>query len=317
MLDALKFVQGSVNSKDLVPALAHFCIRDNRITGFNGRLALSAPLAVDLECYPRAKDFYNAVRACESTVELHVTASQRLSVRSDNFQAFIEQVPAESYPAIAPEGVRVELKGNILPALRLLYDITCEDVSRPWAASVLFDGGTVMTTNNIVLAQYWLGHHFPYRISIPRYAVAEMIRIGEEPLFVQLTSHSATMHYAGERWLRTQLVSPQWPDILPLLESVSTQEAQDIPEGFFDALETLMPFIAADGRVYLMDDCVSTAEVEGASVVVKGLRKSGAYNVHMLRILQGAVSSAAFAAHPKPAAIFGPQLRGAIIGMRV
>ena len=45
MLNELKFVQGSVAKKELLPSLTHFKIEDGHIRGFNGTIAISAPKA--------------------------------------------------------------------------------------------------------------------------------------------------------------------------------------------------------------------------------------------------------------------------------
>ena len=67
MLEVLKFVKGAVGKKDYVPALTHFQIADGRITGFNGKISLSSPIALDLECCPKAIPFVKAIEACTDT----------------------------------------------------------------------------------------------------------------------------------------------------------------------------------------------------------------------------------------------------------
>ena len=45
MLKALKFVQGAVSKKDLVPALTHFRIENGTVRSYNGMLALCTPIS--------------------------------------------------------------------------------------------------------------------------------------------------------------------------------------------------------------------------------------------------------------------------------
>ena len=57
-----------------------------------------------------------------------------------------------------------------------------EDASRPWARGVLFDSQFARATNNIVIVEYWLGSTvFPIPINMPKSAITEVLRIGEEP----------------------------------------------------------------------------------------------------------------------------------------
>ena len=54
MLKELKFVQGAVSSKDFIPALTHFRIENGTVRSFNGLLALCSPIALDIDCTPKA-----------------------------------------------------------------------------------------------------------------------------------------------------------------------------------------------------------------------------------------------------------------------
>lgn len=48
MLKDLKFVQGAVAKKDLLPAMTHFRIENGHVRSFNGQMAISSPVAFDL-----------------------------------------------------------------------------------------------------------------------------------------------------------------------------------------------------------------------------------------------------------------------------
>jgi hypothetical protein len=314
MLSTLKFVQGAVSKKDFIPALSHFRIRNGRITGFDGKLSISAPIGIDLDCCPKAETFVRAIEACGDTVSLQLNAAKKLAIRSGKFRATIETVDEQAYPDVAPEGITVEHTGELLPTLRLLYEFTTEDASRPWATGILFNGQSAFATNNVVLIEHWLGYHFPYRVNLPRYAVREVLRIGEEPEHVQLTHNNMTLHYTGDRWLRMQLNEEAWPDATGLLNGLPTS-APPAPEGLFDALETLKPFVDDMGRVYVLGDRVATAEEEGASIDVPGLPATGVYNLRMLLLLRDVATHIGFAEYPGKVPFYGSKLRGCVVGI--
>lgn len=314
MLDALKFVRGAVSTKEFVPALTHFHIHDRRVTGYNGKMSLSAPIPLDVDCCPKAIPFVKAIEACEETAQLHLTPTGRLAIRSGKFKANIETLAGDVYPEVAPEGLPVYLDGHLLHVLTTLYDFSAEDASRPWAAGVLLDGNTATATNNVVVVQQWLGYHFPYRTNLPRYAVKEMLRIGEEPVGMMLSDKNATFFYEGDRWLRTQLNSLEWPNIDDLLNRLQDATGHPIPSGLFEALETLVPFVDDQNRAYLHDNMVSTGE-DGASVEVPGVPGGSVFNLKMLRLLAKVAVSINFSAYPDPVPFVGDKLRGAIAGM--
>lgn len=318
MLDALKFVKGAVSTKDFVPALTHFQIANGRVTGFNGRISLSAPIPLDIDCTPKAAPFVAAIEACTETAQLNLAANGKLRVRSGKFSAHVDCIANSEFPAVVPEGVAIQMTGPLLPALTILNEFTADDASRPWATGVLLDGSSAYATNNVVILEHWLGYFFPYRLNVPRTTVREMIRIGEEPVAMQATNGSITFHYSGERWLRSTLNAMEWPDVGGLfakVQATGADQLQDVPEELFDALDTLAPFVDPTGKLWIGEGVVATAEQDGASVEVPGL-PACSFNHRMLSLLRGVAKKAAFAAYPAPVAFYGDAVRGAIAGMR-
>jgi DNA polymerase III sliding clamp (beta) subunit (PCNA family) len=315
MLDSLRFVQGAVAKKDFVPALTHFKIQGGFIRGFNGMLGLSCPIDIDLDVNPKALQFVKAIQACKDTIQLHMTPSGKLSIKSGKFKVLVD-CHQDSFPEVHPEGEEVPLNGNLLDTLKTLFPFIAEDASRPWARGILFRGQSAYATNNITLVERWLGTPFPVEINIPKTAVAELLRIGEEPTRLLMTENSATFCFDGERWLRTQTYSTDWPDLQRILDSASSQEP--LPPGLIDAIEALSPFVDDLGRIYLSDGLVATGGHGSteASLEVDGLHGTGCYNYQQLLLLKGVAVTADFTSHPKPSLFYGDKIRGAAIGIR-
>jgi hypothetical protein len=219
------------------------------------------------------------------------------------------------FPHIEPDGMLIPGGGHILQALKALYPITSEDASRPWAGAVLLDGQSAYATNNIIVAQYWMGMPFPFRVAVPRYCIKEVLRINEEPLQIQLTANNLTFHYEGARWLRTQLVACDWPDIANLVSTVGGAQPA-APEGLWDALATLAPFADEQARLYALGGRLATAREEGCSVDVAGIPDTGIYNLKMLTLLEGLATSIDFTAYPAPLPWAGDNVRGLFMGLR-
>lgn len=318
MLTALKFCAGSVAKKDIVAALTHFSIENGRVRGFNGTLALSAPIAFDIACKPKADTLIKAIGNCEDTVQLALTPAGRLSIKSGVFKAFVDCVQGET-PHVEPEGKRVDFDGDaLLQGLKTVAPFIGEDASRLWSQGILIKDKSLFATNNIILVQYWLAAAFPSVVNIPRAAVKEMLRINEPPLYAQVAENSITFHYEGDRWLRTQLYVTEWPDLAKILDQPSTQFPID--ERLFKGLDTIKPFVDKTGSVWFTDAHITThrVESEGASYYVPDLQWNGRYNIDMLAKLEGIVETIDWSLYPK-ACLFQSaknRLRGAIIGMR-
>jgi len=315
MLDALKFVQGAVAKKDFVQELTHFHISEGFIKGYNGSLALCSPIDLNLEVVPKAKPFVKAIQTCKETAQLHMTPAGRLSIKSGNFKAFVDCLDVRPM-AIAPEGQMVKLDGNLLKALKTLNPFIAEDASRHWARGIMFRGPSAFATNNVTLVEYWLGYNFPVEVNIPKPAVQELLRIGEEPISIQVCENSVTFHFEGKRWLRTQCYPTNWPD----MGRVFNREAnpQGLPEGFFAALMDLAPFVDELGRIFMLGTKMATTPAEGlgVSMDLDGLPEQGIYQVKQLQLLEGVVQKIDLTQYPAPCLFYGDKLRGAIVGMR-
>ena len=320
MLEALKFVRGAVSKKDYQPALTHFLIGNGEVKGYNGTIALASPISLDIRVMPDAIPFVKAIERCqhEPTV-IHITPGGKLSVRSGPFKAVIDcSEDTHVLDAILPEGEDVAFAPGFLKALETLEPFIGNDASRPWATGILLRGASAYATNNIIVAQYWIGTDLP-EVNLPEAAVSELLRIGEEPIRIRRTERSMTFHYEGGRWMRTQLLNVDWPDLGPILDVVVSEDLQPLPAGFFEAVDNLRPFIKKEGngRLYFRKGEITTSpnEGEGASYEIEGLPERGAYAADQLLLLQDRAEIIDLKTHPIPCPFQGPNLRGVIVGM--
>lgn len=316
MLESLKFVQGSIAKKDLVPELTHFMIRDGAIRGYNGMIALSSKIPMDINCNPKAEPFIAAISKCTDTATLSLTPAGKLRVASDKFKALIECVEGDKHH-VEPEGEELPFDGEqLLKAFKVLVPFIGKDASRPWANGILLKGQSAFATNNVVLVEYWVGSQIPIEINIPGAAIKELLRINRAPVSVQVTKNSMTFNFSEDRWLRTQLFSTEWPDLNKVLSLEAAPKP--VPPELFKSLETLKPFLNKAGQIFIKDGIVSTHDTpdEGASVEVVGMVDDGSYQLEMINLLNGVAVTADFSTYPRPCLFYGDRLRGAIIGMR-
>ncbi len=316
MLKELKFVQGAVAKKDLLPAMTHFRIEGGHVRSYNGTLALSSPLPFDIDCNPKADQLVRAIGQCQETVTLSMTPGGSLRIQSGKFRAFVQTIDGPT-PHVMPEGDRFELDGQeLLNALRIVYDFIGNDASRPWTNGVLLHEQSAYATNNTTLVQYWIGSKFPFTVNVPRVAVKEILRVNEPPTHAQLEKNSITFHFTDGRWIRTQLLETTWPDLTKVLDKPSN--ATPIDPLLFEGIETLKAVCDGANRIFIKDGVMRThlEEDTGGTFDLEGMDFTGVYQIHMLALLKGVVTRADFTLYPKPCLFFGERLRGAIIGMR-
>lgn len=317
MLKELKFVQGAVSRKDLVPAMKHFAIEGGRVRSYNGVLALSSPIAFNIDCYPKADTLIKAIGNCEDTVTLALTPAGKLSVKSGQFKALIQCVE-KSEVHLEPTGVVTQCDGEaLLKAFKVLEPFVGDDASRPWANGILLRGASAFATCNVVLCEYWTSITFPNVVNIPHAAVKEVIRVGEAPSYLQMDEKSITFHYSDGRWIRTQLFETNWPDLSKVLDRACN--ATDVDNRIFDCLDKLKPFVDKSGRIIYTAGKVSTHEddEEGGHVEIPNSTMLGIYALDMILLLKGVAKQADFSSYPNPCLFYGENLRGAIIGRKI
>ncbi len=319
MLEELKFVQGAVAKKDLVPSMTHFRIENGTVRSYNGTLALSSPIALDINCTPNAVELVRAISQCDQTVTLNMETNGKLHIVSGRFSAYIDCIDGETQH-VEPSGEVVNFDGvALLKAIETLMPFVGDDASRPWTNGILFRDHSAFATNNVCLVEYWLGVRSPVVINIPRAALKEMLRIGEPPTYAQMDQNSLTLHYSDGRWIRSQLLVVNWPDMRNILDKEC--KPQPLDRTLFEAIEKIESFTDAAGRVYLQNGYARTHHENdgrvGASYAVENLTIEGLYQVKMLSLLNGVATHGDFSRYPEPALFFGNNLRGAIIGMRL
>lgn len=316
MLSPLKFVQGSIAKKDLVPALTHFVIERGMVRGFNGQLALCCPLEIDITCKPKAEPLIKAIANCSDTVQLSMTAAGRLSIKSGKFRANIDCIDGDT-PHVEPEGEMFPIDGEaFIAGLQAVAPFIGSDASRPWSNGVLCKGPSMFATNNICVIEYWLGVDAPHTMNIPASAVKEILRIKAPPVSLQSNGRAITLHYPDGRWLRTQLFATDWPNLSKVLDHSSN--ATSINPQLFEGLTVVKPFADKIERVYFGDGSIAThtVEDEGAGYEVEGLPSGGIYSISMVQLLEGVAKTIDWNLYPEPCLFFGERVRGAIVGMR-
>lgn len=318
MIDALKFIQGALKSNTIVPELEYYQIVGGRVTGYNGYMALSSPIDLDIEAKPKAALFHKALQACGDTVTIDKTPGGRLTIRSGAFRAYIPCTEAEIYEA-TPQGDVYPAPEGLVAWCKKLLPIISQDASRPWAMGMNIHSGKLEVTNNVTIVQGWLGHQLP-TLNCPRFAVAELARIGVDPVRIQVCPASITFHYENGRWLRTQVLSSEWPTELvrDIFSRVAGATPQPIPPGLFEGLKKIAPFVPAETtRVKFKEGMLETGDGEaGAAIKVEGLQEGPIFSSRVLELLEGLMETADFSTYPDPCPFYGPSLRGVVIGMR-
>ena len=312
---SLKFAQGAIKKNKINPELEHYQIKNGEIVGFNGYMALGAPIDLAIEAHPKAALFFKALEACGETISINLTDGGRLSIRSGKFAAYVPCIDREVYTA-RPEGVAYEAPEGFGAACRKLLPFISEDASRPWAMGLCSKEGSLTATNNIIIIQQWIGGDLPV-FNCPKFAIAEIARVGEDPKIIQVSPTSLTFHFEDGRWLRTQQLSDEWPHAT--VDNILSGAKPGTPVGpeLFDGLRTIAPFTPPETTAIRFEDGRITTGNEGAGASVEVEVPAGPlFSAPMIKLLEGVAQTIDFSAYPNPCGFFGENCRGVILGLR-
>ena len=328
LLAALKFVQGSIARKELQEGLTHFRIENGYVRGFNGTIALCAPIGLQIDCTPKAEPMLKAIAACDDAVQMTMLANGKLNIKSGGFKVSVDTLTGPTVH-VEPEGETYPINGEaFLGGLERVQPFISDDASRPWSCGVLVKAGSMYATNNASIVQYWFGAVFPVDCVVPRMAIKELLRIKKAPTHISAAKNSMTFHYADGCWLRTQLLALEWPNIDSIIERTEKgQSLYPIDGELFNCLEKIKPFADKMGKVYIENALVRThfVELDGASAMFKEYQTVGVYNIDLLLQLKGIATEWDASRYNvmdernmhTPIIFYGENMRGVIAGFKL
>lgn len=323
MFERLKMVYGAVQERELLSALSHFCIYGGRVQGTNGRMAIDAPIPElkDLEAVVPADRFLAAVDADVEDHEAIITREEhRVIIRCGNFRARVPTLSNENFPRVEPNPPQWELEEPLLPTLRRLRPFMASDATNIWATSMLFTAKQATVTNNVVLAAEictmldGTGIEF---IAVPGWALDEIIRMGEEPTGFGVSDNSITFYF-GEVWIKTQLITAQWPmaKVIELVKKLP-KKMPEIPEGLAAGALRITPF-CKDSKfpiIMMQPDGITTEDFDHQAEV-RGMKlPTLRFNATMLNLVLERADHFVGIDDDRAAFQIGPA-RGVIMGLR-
>lgn len=316
LLKKLKFVSGAVSNSAVVTEMNHFAIEHGHIRATNGIISMGCPVDFPVNCAPNAPTLRKALTHCEDVLSMSMAAGERLLIKSGKFRAFVPCVDLSTLPHPKPSGMPVDYNGELLrDAFEKLHPFVSKDALHPWATGVLLRGPSAFATNNACLAECWVGVEAPVPVNIPLLAIKEVLRIKDAPARVMMDDYSITFMYEDGRWIKSQLLETEWPNLSSILNKPSNPTA--VPAGLFEAVRAVSDFTGETRAVRFIDGhvCSGGGTAEGAAYEVEGLPDKGVYRSSDLLLLEGVATSVDFDQYPQAALFFGGNLRGAVVGL--
>lgn len=301
------------------PGLSCLRLEAGRATGYDGGLAISEPVAIQIDAAVNAKQLLRALKACTDAPTITTDPRGALLVKAGKFKAFAATLPIAEIPRVFPEGVAYGVSAPILPTLKKLSRFIGHDPAQQWNCGVLFSGNSAFATNGTTIVEHWQSVPFPRPVNVPDALIVELLKRNEEPISLQLADDSLTFHFTGGGWMRSQLSAFSWPDLTRPLSAANATGGRPLTEDFFKTLKTVKPFTDEIGRILFVDGAVTSAPTKdapkGATVATNESPGAGSYQVEALLALEGVAHTADFSNYPQALPFYGDGLRGVLCAL--
>jgi hypothetical protein len=288
LLQALEFC--SVVAEKLgAPHETHIGLRNKWAIAYNGIVAAGSPIPEDIYCYPHTLLLMEALSKCDESYSL-TQLNSSLSIKAGKFKATIPTLdPLLMHDAI-PDPQIVGITNKFKEAVEAVGVLASENAQHVLTASVLMNGASVISTNRVMLLEYWHGLDLPSNIPLPKEFVKALTKQKKNLTGFGFSNSSATFYFEDGCWLRTQLYADEWPDVSRILNRDAN--LWSIDPNFFKALDSVAAF-SEDGNVYSRLNllCSHADEGKGATYECNGIPAGFIYPIKQLMIMKPFVKS--------------------------
>lgn len=314
LLNALAFVSVAIDKAD-EGRTSFVAFRDRWLTSENDTLSIGIGVDIDLELCPQADKFRAALQQCGQQFQLTQIDKQAVSLKSGNFRALVPALPADMASVLAPDAPCAAIDDR----LRLAFEACSKTMSakgdRIFNKSVLLRSGTMVGTNGGIAVEYWHGIDLPGPLAIPKKAVETLIKISKPMAAFGFSDHSVTFYFEDGSYLKTRIMSEQWPDV-DRLYSYMNAPFRDVWPELFAGLKAIDAFVQNDTVFFHKDYIATSNSLElGASYRVENLPEGYVFSAAYWRAIEPFVSQVQLSERPgAPFGFMGANVRGLLMG---
>ena len=287
LLQALEFCS-VVCEKLGAPHETHISLRNNMAIAFNGVIAAGSHIVEDIYCCPHTILMIEALSKCTDNYSLTQLDNGRLSIKSGKFKAIVPCIEPNLIEITQPDPLIVGITNKFKEAIEAVGVLASENAQHVLTASILMNGQSVISTNRLMLFEYWHGLDLPSNIPLPKQFVVALAKQKKNLTGFGFSNSSATFYFEDNCWLKTQLYSDEWPNVSRILNIEAN--LWNIDPNFFEALSAIAPF-SETGNVYSDTNLLmSHPEASlGATHECTGIPKGFIYPIKQLMMMKNHV----------------------------
>jgi hypothetical protein len=246
----------------------HALINNNEIKATNGVLTLSHPISESLTACPHTTLLETALKKTKESFSLTMKSASELQVKSGRLRTTVPCLPSiEMLPTILPDPLVASLTEEFAVGVRCVSPFVKENSPHIITASALLSSGSISCTSGPFLLEYWHGVSMP-TLCVPKPFLTVVGDIKDTPIGFGFSATSLTIHYADNRWIKTQLYQERWPDLSAVLNRPHKQTP--VPAALAEGIATVSGYNDST-RLYFRDGYIRSASIGGAEYEIPEL----------------------------------------------
>jgi hypothetical protein len=314
LVRALDFLLLSYKAGETQSTYAMF--KNGRVSSFNLTIACGTTIEEDIDCCPHLAMLSEAINNCgTSTYSITQLSSEKLLVRSDEFQAYIPCVTPQTLQVAEPNSPVGMLDERFTKALQAVSALAVTKAETVIECSILLNSHSCIATNRNAIMEAWHGIDFPNGLLIPKIAVSVLAKSKKEISSFGFSKETLTFFFTDGSWMRTQLYQDVWPPIERHLNHPSL--CRPVPPQLFSAAKKVAPF-SMDEHVYIKDGLISShpfdRKEEGSSLKlpIGSDHAERSYRINDLNLISKYVTQWDETSKEEATIFLGESLRGVI-----
>lgn len=317
LLTALRFL--SLITKDIgTTNETHVYLGSKWAIAYNSILTAAQPIPEDIYACPHNTTLINALSKCGQNLSITQLDINRISIKSDKFKAIVPCIDPSTYELSRPDPPQCAITDEFKKALEVVSVLTSEDGQAIHLTSILMHGQSVISSNGVMIFEYWHGLDLPSNIAVPKSLATVLVKSTRKLAQLGYSSTSVTFWFDDGSWIKSQLYAEQWPD---RVHTILDQPCNAWPMvgGFYDAVTACQPF-SPDGLLHFRAGVLAShaSGDVGASYEVPGLPGGVVIAAKQLLLIKGLVTTVDFLAEgangSKMTVFYGDKCRGVIAG---
>lgn len=283
LIAALEFVSNA-QQKEGAAYQTHCRIESNWLCAFNGVVAIGTPIIEDLKACPRTFSLLAALNKCKTKLAITQLNESVIRINSERFQVSIDCLPFEQVATSWPDPKIANISNSVKEALETIAWLATENSQHAFCAGVLLQANSAIATNRHVICEFWHGNDLPPELLIPKQSIVALSKIKKNINgFGYTPGNSATFWFEDGSYLKTQLFNDKFPQCAHILDKVKTANKINVPENFYEAVETVSTFSKDKFVHFKHDKLCSNDEVDlGANFELFGFPENVRFNSEYL-----------------------------------